>query len=167
MRHLTRAAIGLATGFLLLTGCSSLGNLMPGGGATSEPAASSSASEATSAPSDTGGSSGQSASEACTVLGDTMNEAGQALQDVGSNLGNDPEKALKALDDFRASFETAVTKVDNPEVKAQAQKALDALDALIAALKAGIKDTSKMPDMLTALSDFQTEMTAFATVCTG
>ncbi len=166
MRHLTRAAIGLATGFLLLSGCSSLGNLVPGSGASTAPAASPAATEATTAPA-SGDSSGQSAAEACAALGTAMSEASSTLNTAVQDAGSDPEKAVKALKDFKDSFTAAIAGVNNSELKAQAKKALDALNELIPLFEDGMNDPTKMAKAATVMSTFQQELAAIGTICGG
>lgn len=164
MRTLARTSIGIVTGFLLLSGCSSLGGVIPGGGSSASSAASPAASEATSAPA-SGGSSDQSAADACLAIGSAMSEAGNTLQDAAQDFGSDPEKAVKALNEFKDSFVKASAKVDNPEVKAQVQKATDALTDMITKLEAGLNDPLKMTEAMSAMSTFQQEVTAISSLC--
>ena len=166
MRHLTRTALGLAAGLLLLSGCSWLGNLLPGGVASTAPAASPAASSATSAPA-SGGSSGQSAAEACAALSAAMSEASSTLNTAIQDAGSDPAKAVKALNDFKDSFTAAIAEVDNSELKAQAQKALDALNELIPLFQDGLSDPTKMAEATSAMSTFQQELSAIGTICGG
>ncbi len=166
MRYLTRAAVGLTTGLLLLSGCSAIGGLIPGSGASSAPAASSAASDASSAPA-TSDSSGQSVQDACTALGNAMSEASTTMQTAMQDAGTDPEKAVKALQAFKDSLTEAATKIDNAEVKAQVQKVVDSLTKLIPLFQDGLSDPTKMADAVSAMSDFQTELSAFGTLCTG
>lgn len=160
MRYLTRGAIALAAGILLLAGCTSSGTTAPGG----DSAATGSA--ATSAPASSGSSS-QSAAEACAALGTALSDASSTVSDAMKDAGSDPAKAAKALDAFKDSFAAAVATLGNAEVKAQAQKAVDALAKAVPLFEAGAKDTSKLADAMIALTEFQKELSGIASVCTG
>lgn len=166
MRHLTRSTIGLLTGLLLLSGCSSIGSLLPGGGGSTAPAASPSATGATtSAPA--GGSSGQSAAEACAAISSAMSAASATLNTAIQDAGSDPAKSMQALTEFKNSFTAAIATVNNAELKAQAQRALDALNKLITLFQDGLNDPTKMTEVVTAVSALQKEFTAIGTLCGG
>jgi hypothetical protein len=84
-----------------------------------------------------------------------------------SDIGTDPNKAVDALESFRDSFEKAAAEVSNPEVKAQADKALAATKEMVAALDAVTKDATKIAGVSEALQAFQEELTKIGTVCGG
>ena len=105
--------------------------------------------------------------EACSSLVGPMGEAAETLQSAVAELATDPSKAVQALQDFQDTFEQAVAPVTNPEVKAQAQKALAATKAMVEALDSGIKDPAKLAGIDQYLTDFQNEMTAIGEVCGG
>lgn len=152
-----RAALGALVGLVLLSACSAPA------APTSAPATSSATS--TSAPATTG--STQTASEACTALSASMNDAAKTMQSAMSDVGSDPSKAVKALQAFQDTFEQAVTKVTNPEVRAQADKALAATKKYVTALDAVVKDPTKVSGLSDTMTEFQTEMTKIGTVCSG
>lgn len=158
MRHLTRTAVGLVAGFVLLSGCSALGGIIPGAGP-----ATTASSDTSSAPA-TNDTSGQSTKDACAALGTAMSEASSTFETAVQDAGSDPAKAVKALETFKDSLTKASAKVDNAQVKAQVQKLVDALTKLIPLLEDGVKDPTKMAD---AMAGFQSELSAFATLCTG
>lgn len=164
MRHLTRTAAGLVAGFVLLSGCSALGGIIPGAGSASAPRTAPTEASSEPATSDT---SGQSAKDACAALGTAMSDASSTLQTAVQDAGSDPQKAVKALEAFKDSLVTASAKVDNAEVKAQVQKVVDSLTTLIPLLADGVKDPTKMAAAMTAMTTFQSELSAIATLCTG
>jgi hypothetical protein len=153
-----RAALAAVAGLVLLAGCSGLSTAP-----TSAPAASTASSSAPA----TSGSSGQSVTDACTALATTMNESATTMQEAMSDIGTDPQKAVKALQGFKDTFEQAVAKVDNAEVRAQADKALAATKEMVAAIEAVTKDPTKVAGVSDALTAFQEEMTKIGTVCGG
>lgn len=152
MFHLVRVALGLVATLALLTGCSALTSTTP----TTSPAAS--------APQ---GGSDQSVAGACESLGSAMGEAADTFQSALGELGTDPQQALSALQEFATSLKDAAATVQNPQVKAQVDKAIAALNDLTAALEAGIKDPLKMTEVLGTISAVQEELTAIGTVCAG
>jgi hypothetical protein len=153
-----RAALAAVAGLVLLAGCSG-----PSTAPTSAPAASTASSSAPA----TSGSSGQSVTDACTALATTMNESATTMQEAMSDIGTDPQKAVKALQGFKDTFEQAVAKVDNAEVRAQADKALAATKEMVSAIEAVTKDPTKVAGVSDALTAFQEEMTKIGTVCGG
>lgn len=153
-----RTTLAAAAALVLLAGCS-VGVTAPTSGTTS-PAATASAPA-------TSGSSGQSVTAACAALSSSMNESATALQSAMSDIGTDPSKAVDALESFRDSFEKAAAEVSNPEVKAQAEKALAATKEMVAALDAVVKDATKIAGVSEALQGFQEELTKIGTVCGG
>lgn len=163
MHHLTRTATGLIAGLVLLSGCSAIGDLIPGGSSTTAGPATT---EATSKPAGND-TSGQSVQDGCAALGTAMSEASSTMQTAMQDAGSDPEKAVKALEAFKDSLTGAATKVDNAEVRSQVQKVVDSLGKLIPLFEAGIKDPTKMAGALSAMSDFQKELAAFGSLCTG
>jgi soluble cytochrome b562 len=136
-----RAALAAVAGLVLLAGCSG-SSTAP----TSAPAAS---------------------TASCTALATTMNESATTMQKAMSDIGTDPQKAVKALQGFKDTFEQAVAKVDNAEVRAQADKALAATKEMVSAIEAVTKDPTKVAGVSDALTAFQEEMTKIGTVCGG
>lgn len=159
MMLLARAAAGLAAA-LALTGCGSLPSL-PGVPTASAPATSAPAS------STPAGGAGQSVDEACTTLSSTMSTAADTLQTALADIGNDPQKAVVALQDFAGSLASAAADVENPEVRAQVDKAIAALNDLVAAIQAGIEDPAKVTEVMAGAGRVQTELAAIGTVCSG
>lgn len=164
MRHLIRTAVGLVAGFVLLSGCSALGGIIPGAGPATT--ATTASTDTSSAPA-TKDTSGQSTKDACAALGTAMSEASSTFETAVQDAGSDPAKAVKALETFKDSLTKASAKVDNAQVKAQVQKLVDALTKLIPLLEDGVKDPTKMADAMAAMTGFQSELSAFATLCTG
>lgn len=148
MRHLTRASVGLVAGFALLSGCSSLGGLVPGG-ATSTAA------------------SASPAAGACAELGSVLSEASATLNTVIQEAGSKPKKAMKTLNAFTDSLTKAIAKVDDPALKKQAGKVLDAVNELIPLLEAGMNDPSKLGEAVAAVSNVQKEVAALGALCAG
>lgn len=159
MRIPVRAVLSAIVGLVLLGGCSAAAPAP-----TSVPATE--AGPATSAPA-TSGTGDQSVLEACTALNASMNDAAQAMQAATSEMGTDPSKAVAALETFQSSLEQAVDKVTNPQVRAQADKAMAATKKFVAAVKAMVENPAKATDMSAAMTEFQTEMTKIAEVCTA
>ncbi len=151
MRSLARSALGLALGLLLLTGCSALGGLIPG--------------VSPSTPAATGAASGQSAKAACAALGTVISEAATTLPKSFADAGSDPEKAVKALTTFAKKFGKAVATVDNPQVRAQAQSTLDALNQLVDAADAVSRDASKAAGLAAAFGGVQQQLAAIGSLC--
>jgi hypothetical protein len=159
MMFLARAAAVVAAA-LALTGCGSLPSL-PGLPTSSAPATSAPASSAPA------GGSEQSVDEACTSLSSTMGTATDTLQTALADLGNDPAKAVAALQEFAGSLAGAAADVENPEVRAQVDKAVAALNELVTAIQAGIEDPTKLTEVMAGVGKVQAELTAIGTVCSG
>jgi Flp pilus assembly protein TadB len=105
--------------------------------------------------------------EACSALGSAFSKAGTTLNTALQQMGTDPQKALQTVQPLVDDLQTAVTKVDNPTVRAQGEKTVAALQELVTALDAAVKDTSKVPGLAAPFGKVQTELTAFATLCGG
>ena len=149
----------VAVALILLSGCASA-DLTPSAAspAASTPTASAAAD-----------STGQSLSEACDAIGTTMDDAAKPLDAAMTGLATDPKKSLAALRTFTTTLETAVAELGNPEVKAQGEKAVAAMNGLNAALEDIIKHPAKAKtkDLKAALATVETELTAIGTVCGG
>ncbi len=151
-----RVRLAAVAGLVLLAGCSG-----PSTAPTSAPAASA---PAASAPA---GSSDQSLLDACTTLSASMNDATATMNSALADIGKDPDKAVKALRAFQDTFDQSVAKVTNPELRAQADKALAATKGMVSALEAITKDPTKLAGFSDTMAKFEDEMTKIGTVCAG
>lgn len=152
-----RAVLGAVVGLILLAGCSTPANAPASAPGTGSAPSSSAPAQA--------GSSNQSLSEACLALEVSMTESASTLQAATSEIGSDPGKAVKALHTFQDSFEQAVAKVSNPELKAQADKSLAAAKKFVSAVEDMVKDPTKAMGFSDVMKEFQTEMEKIDTVC--
>lgn len=150
LRHFAAAA---TVGLLLLAGCTA-----PASAPTTAPPTTTVA-ESPSTDAKT------SVAEDCAVLGVSMQEAVATLQSAMTELASDPDKALTALEDFHGSFAESIGGVSSPELKAQANKALDAMKLMVDTLKAGLKNPTKLVGIDAVIADFEEQMTAIGTVC--
>ncbi len=105
--------------------------------------------------------------EACTAVRTAFNNAGATLNTALQQMSTDPQKALATVQPVVAELERAVTKVDNPTVRAQADKTVAALNDVVTALQAAVQDPSKITGLAAPFGKVQTELTAFGTLCGG
>ncbi len=152
LRHFAAAA---TVGLLLLAGCTAPTSAPT----TAPPTTTAPVTESPSTDAKT------SVAEDCAVLGVSMQEAVATLQSAMTELASDPDKALTALEDFHGSFAESIGGVSSPELKAQANKALDAMKLMVDTLKAGLKNPTKLVGIDAVIADFEEQMTAIGTVC--
>ena len=82
-------------------------------------------------------------------------------------MSTDPKQALATVQPLVDDLQRAVTRVDNPTVRAQGEKTVIAVRALVTALGEAINDPSKIPALAGPFGTVQAELAAFGTLCSG
>ena len=155
MRSLARRSVGLALGCVLLSGCSAIGDVLPGTAPTTAPTAAST----------TAGATGQSVGEACAALGSTLIGAAGKLESAFSDLDGHPARAMKKFTAFTNSLRAALKKVDNAQVKAQGRLTLNALDKLIRTVEKATTNPARATAVEGAFNDVRSQVTAMVVLC--
>lgn len=159
---------GIVAGLAILTGCTA--PVAPSATASSSASQTSPAASATSATpteSATADSDDLTKAAACLEIGNTANSAAATLNAALKDIGSDPKKSLTALQEFSATMKASIAKVNDPEVKAQSEKAVAAVDEVTAALEKLIKHPTAeaLTKLQEPLTKVDAEFTAIGTVC--
>lgn len=159
MRLFRNAGVGVIAGLVLLAGCSSATTTTSSTSANTEVSTSATATKAA--------ATNQSVAEACTALGATMTGATSALQTAMTQATSDPAKAAKAIQEFSTALDEAMAPVTNEKVRTEGEKAIKVTNKLAKALtKLADKPTADTVSAAsTALTNFRTEFTTFAGLC--
>ena len=160
------ALVGI-TAALVLAGCSGGSDTAASQSASPSSSASTSASPS---PSTSDSSDGeQTTAEACAIVQDALATIQTDVSGSLETAQSDPAAAAQALDTAATNFSTSIATVENPDIAAAAQPAVDSLSSLADTIGSYVTDpASADPQALSdAATGLQTSVTELATACTN